>query len=359
MSVTVNELGFKQGNAVGIIAQVILISVVAMIGWNIALPGLDPAFMETQLRNGVPSQLSVLALGTGPILTAFALGQIGRILVPGLENSAATVILENVVALLIAVSQAYGIAQSVATMGFLADDSAFGLGIIVASLIGGVAVLLFMSRLVALPSLLAGFWIVWLLPALIGLPAQLSSWFELLRMGAVGVSHLLGAILVMTIAAAMIIFAICTVMQSIDRQHVAESVNSSVHVMNIIIWPPFLAASAGGYLLIPLVFLSPDSLADASWLRIYVLAMTALLIPVFVFGYYRFFRLKGIRFPVPAMLVLVVVQIALMLGGELVVDQIMLPLPLNGTTLLVMVAVGYAIIDAVRRPSAPSQRTIT
>ncbi|MBB3945702.1 preprotein translocase subunit SecY [Rhizobium skierniewicense] len=355
MSFTVYDSGSKQGNAVGMIAQVILISAVAMIGWNIALPGLDPAFMETQLRNGVPSQLSVLALGAGPILTAFALGQLGRILVPRLEDSAAIVILENLVALLIAASQAYGIAQSVATMGFLADDSALGLAIIVASLVGGVAVLLFMSRLVALPSLLAGFWIVWLLPALIGLPAQFSSWFELLRVGAAGGSHVFGAVLVMAIAVAMIIFAIRTVMQSIDRRHLSDKVNSAAHVMNIVIWPPFLAASAGGYLLIPLVFLSPDAVANASWLRIYVLAMTALLIPVFVFGYYRFFTRKGVTFPVTTMLVLVFVQIVLMLGGEFAITQIMLPLPLNGTTLLVMVALGYAIIEAIRSPSDPSR----
>ncbi|NTE86880.1 hypothetical protein [Agrobacterium rubi] len=354
MSVTVDGSASGTGNVAAIIVQVVLISIVAIIGWNIALPGLDPAFMEMQLRNGVPSQLSLLALGAGPILTAFALGQIVRLIAPRLENSAVLVIVENVIALLIAVSQAYGIAQSVATMGYLADDSSFGLSTIMASLVGGVAVLLFLSRLVALPSLMAGFWIVWLLPALIGLPTHFSSWFDLLRVGAVGLSHLFWAVLVMAVAAVVIIFAIRTVMQSRDRQRVADTAKGSVSLMNIVVWPPFLAASAGGYLLMPLVFLAPDVLADAQWLRLYVLAMTAVLIPVFVFGYHRFFARKGITFPLTSMLVLVAVQVALMLGGEFVADQIMLPLPVNGTTLLVLMVVAYALIDAIRKPSAHS-----
>ncbi|MES5099571.1 hypothetical protein ABUK73_15190 [Agrobacterium sp. BA1120] len=347
MSVTVDSSESSKRSIFVVLGQVVLISVVAMIGWNIAMPGLDPAFMEAQSRNGLPSQLSILALGVGSILTAFALGQIVRLFVPRLENSVALVVVENILALVLAVSQASGIAQMVSTMGFLADASSFGVAVIVASLVGGVAVLLFLSRFVVLPSLVAGFWILWLLPALMTLPSQLSSSFEMLRVGAVGGSQFLLAIGIIAVAVGLVVFAIRAVLGNQDK----KAATGSIRWMNVVVWPPLLAATASSYVLMPLAFLAPDSLPDAQWLRVYVFAVTAVLIPVFVFGYRRFFANRGVILPLTTMLILAAVQIVLVVGGAFATEQIMLPLPFSGTTLLVLVAVIYALIDALRAPS--------
>ncbi len=352
MSVTVDrsQAGPRRGFA--ITAQVIVISIVAIIGWNIALPGLDASFMAARTANGVPSQLSVFALGVGPVLTAFALGQIARLLAPRLQHSFALTVCENVVALLLAASQAFAIAQGVTEMGILADDGNFALACFVASLIGGTVVLLFLSRQVVLPSLIAGFWILWLLPALIDLPAQFSLSFDLLRTGAVAGPQLLLTVVILIVAFALAIFASRIVMASQQR---STSRATSIFLLNVVVWPPLLAASVGSYVLTPLAFLAPDSLPDGQWLRIYVLVTTAVLIPVFVFGYRRLFSREGVMLPNTPILVLAAAQIVLVLGGAFVSNYLVAPLPLSGTTILVLVAVAYALIDAVRRPVATTR----
>ncbi|WP_320194697.1 hypothetical protein RMR10_010015 [Agrobacterium rosae] len=349
MSVMVDKMSAQPGRPLAVIGQVLLVSLVAIIGWNIALPGLDPSFMAARTADGIPSQLSLLALGVGPILTALALGQIIRLLVPRVENSLVLVIGEGVVALLLAASQAYAISEAMSAMGILADDSHFAVLGFVASLLGGTAVLLFLSRRVVLPNLVAGFWILWLLPALMGLPAQFSLSFDLLRTGAVTGSQLLVTLVVIAIGAALSIFATRAVMTSYDKSAPSETVRH-VPLLNIVVWPPLLAASAGGFLLTPLAFLAPDSLPDPNWLRVYVLATTAILIPIFVLGYRRLFSRNGVILLTPTLLMLAAVQIVLVLGGALVLEKLAMPVPLSGTTLLVFVAVGYALAEALRRP---------
>ncbi|MBN7806021.1 hypothetical protein JZX86_11660 [Agrobacterium rosae] len=350
MSVMVDKMSAQRGGPLAVIGQVLLVSLVAIIGWNIALPGLDPSFMAARTADGIPSQLSLLALGVGPILTALALGQIIRLLVPSIENSLVLVIGEGVVALVLAASQAYGISEAMSAMGILADDGHFAWLAFVASLLGGTAVLLFFSRRVVLPSLVAGFWILWLLPALMGLPAQFSLSFDLLRTGAVTGSQLLVTLAVIAIGAALSIFATRAVMTSYDKSAPSETVKRHVPLLNIVVWPPLLAASAGGFLLTPLAFLAPDSLPDANWLKVYVLATTAILIPIFVFGYRRSFLRDGVILLTPTLLMLAAVQIVLVLGGAFILEKLAMPVPLNGTTLLVLVAVGYALAEALRRP---------
>lgn len=349
MSVMVDGSNIRGNGVLGVALRVVLVSIVAIIGWNIALPGLDASFMAARTADGVPSQLSVLALGVGPVLTAFALGQIIRLLVPRWKDSFALLVGENVVALLLAASQAYAIAKAMSAMGLLVGDGYLAWAGFVASLIGGTAVLLFLSRQVVLPSLVAGFWILWLLPALIDLPAQFSLSFDLLRTGAVAGSQLLLTMVVVIIAFALAISATRIVMTRQNRS-APTKMTPFIFLLNIVVWPPLLAASAGSYVLTPMAFLWPDSLPDGQWIRIYVLAMTAILIPVFVFGYRRFFSRNGLMLPTTTALMLIAVQIALVLGGALVSGHLVLPLPLSGTTILVLVGVAYGLIDAIRKP---------
>ncbi|WP_421357874.1 hypothetical protein [Agrobacterium rosae] len=350
MSVMVDKMSARRGGPLAVVGQVLLVSLVAIIGWNIALPGLDPVFLETQSRAGGASALSILALGVWPILTALALGQIVRLIIPRLADSKLLVAAENVGALLLAGSQAYGIALSFSAMGRLTDESSFGLALVISSLVGGVALMLVLSRQVVLPNLASAFWMLWLLPDLINKPSQIYSSLYLFRTGGFDGSHLVIPISVIIGGVALAIFAIRTVMSNEDRGTLSGDVTKSVFLMNVVVWPPFLAASAAGYLLMPLAFVTPDSFSDASSVTIYFLAMTALLIPVFVFGYRRYFAHKGVTLPLTSMLVLAVTQIVLIVGGEFVTQRVIFPVPLSGTTLLVLVAVGYALAEALRRP---------
>ncbi|WP_284776330.1 hypothetical protein [Agrobacterium sp. lyk4-40-TYG-31] len=354
MSALVDDPNIRGNSVLGIALRVVLVSLVAIVGWNIMLPGLDPAFMATQLSAGDSSRLSVLALGAGPVLTALALGQIVRLVAPRLDNSSTLVGVENVIALLVALSQADGIARSFSAMGFLADDSTFTHVAIVASLVGGVAVLLFLSRQVALPSLVAGFWIVWLLPALIGLPAQLSNSFEFLRTGAVDGKQLMLVLLLIVIGAALSLFATRAVMNIGKQQESVTRAKHNVPLLNVVIWPPLLAAIAGGYILTPIAYLAPYFVSHSFSMNIYMFGIVPVLILIFAIGYRRFFSSAGVTFPLSVALLVAATQIALLLGGEVAIGQMLLPLPLNGTTLLVLVAVVSALVDAIRRPSTPS-----
>lgn len=308
--------------------------------------------MDTRIGNDGASRLSILAVGVGPVLNALALGQIVRLVAPHLYKSTALLIVENVVALLLGFYQAAGIAQSFSMMGFLVDESAFAYWVIVASLVGGVAISLLLARLVALPGLVAGFWIVWVLPALIGLPGEVSSSFELLRTGAADGGQLLLVLLVIVIGVALSWFAAHSVMRISRERTDFAGIKNHVHVLNVVVWPPLLAAIAGSYLLTPLAYIAPFLFENATLLNIYTSGIMPVLIVVFVFGYRRFFSNAGVTMPVSVALVVAVTQIALLLGGGFVTRQMLLPLPLSSTTLLVLVTVIYALVDAICRPSA-------
>ncbi len=345
MSVTVDSSESSKSSIFVVLGQVVLISVVAMIGWNIAMPGLDPAFMEAQSGNSHPPQFSILALGVFPILTAFALGQIVRLLYPHWDRSPTLVILENVTALVLAISPAYGVAQSLAAMGILVEETS-----IVACLVGGVALLLFLSRQVVLPSLVAGLWILWLLPDVIGLPSRVAGFFDLFRTGAYASSQLFVLLCVITGGVALAMFAIRSLMINSHDERVAEQKKGRIFLMNVVVWPPFLAMIISAYIPVPMIYAEPNTLAHL-WMRFHVVAIATLLIPVFVFSYRRYFKKLGKILPLTSMLVISFTQIFLMLGGEFVTERIMVPFPFSGTTLLVLVAVIYALIDALRAPS--------
>lgn len=351
MSVMVDDPDNRSTGVFEIVMRVLLVSLVAMIGGKILLPGLDPTLLAAQFGNGDASRLAIFAVGVGPAMTALALGQIVRLVAPQLDKSTALLIVENVVALLLGFSQAAGIAQSLSTMGFLVDDSAFVYWVIVASLVGGVAISLVLARLVALPGLVAGLWIVWVLPALIGLPGEVSSSFDLLRTGAADGGQLLLVLLVILIGVALSWFAAHSVMRVTRERTDFAGIKKHVHVLNVVVWPPLLAAIAGSYLLTPLAYIAPFLFENATLLNIYTSGIMPVLIVVFVFGYRRFFSNAGVTMPVSVALVVAVTQIALLLGGGFVTRQMLLPLPLSSTTLLVLVTVIYALVDAIRRPS--------
>lgn len=350
MAIAVGDAGYGRRGVLVRLGQVVLVSLVAIIGWKLVLPGLDETVVRS--HDGDVSRYSILALGMSPLVTAFALGQIFRLLAPRFAANPVLMIVENGVVLAVALSQSYGIAQAFLAMGLLTDESVLGLGAVVASLVGGVAVMLFLSRQCVWPSIAAGFWALWLLPAIIGLPAQLSSSWELLRVGAVGGIHLIWTTLTIIIAAALAFFAIRTVaLCQVDRTANGD-VASPVMQMNIVLWPPLLAATASGYIMVPLALLAPELLPDAQWLRAYIFVATALLIPIFVLAYRRLLKRNDIALPLLPTLLLAAVQIVLMLGGAFAAEWLVVPLPVSGTTLLVMVAFAYALFFTPHTPSA-------
>ncbi len=89
--------------------------------------------------------------------------------------------------------------------------------------------------------------------------------------------------------------------------------------LTVLLWPPFLASTVAGYLfIVPLIF-APELFSDASWLlNLAALALSAILIPLFVYGYYRLISIvqsEMTRGDIRSILVVVVgVQILVCIG---------------------------------------------
>lgn len=85
----IDEVGDPRTNELFSLARLLVglfvpIAIVLIVGNNIPLPGIDPTFIARQSSgsSGFPERLSLMALGLTPILNAFAIGEIGRLLFP-------------------------------------------------------------------------------------------------------------------------------------------------------------------------------------------------------------------------------------------------------------------------------------
>ncbi len=343
--------------AVGILIGVALVSLVAVAGRNIPLPGLAGALLASWVgQGGLPSQLSILALGVTPILSAFALGQVIRLLFPRTDGSISLAVCEAVLAMLIAVGQAYSAARGLDAMGYLGDQGSYDFFSVIAALVGGVAVVLLLSRQVVLPGLLAGLWILWLLPAFLDLPSNILASVDMARTGAASGTQFLEVLLFTIAVAALSAFVVMAVLRHYRHWVAGRTDAKRLFPLAIVVWPPLLAAIVGSYLLVPLALFAPDAVLQNSHMGAYFTGVTAILVPLLVLGYRRLFDRRGLSLPSSLLLLIAATQIAAILGTEFAINKMLLVLPLNGTTILVAVAVCCALIDACL-PAPHAERT--
>ncbi len=332
-----------------ILVSMVVILLVVAAGQFILLPGLEPAFVDYLMTSGGSSQASILALGVGPVLQAFALGQLLVLALPKLEGHRAVVIAIRIIVLLMALSQAYGITQGLAESSQPLLDDDFPQWVVVASLVGGAAVTLFLSERLHLPLLGLGLWLVWLFPGLASIPNEVASIFEMLRFGASGLTQPL-----IVLGYCVGGLSICILAGRLLVEDAARPQNSGSgplerrDLLSIIVWPPILAAVSASYILIPLALLMPDFIGSAEWLRSFIMAMTAVLIPVFLWLYRRRFAQKGFVIRAVVIAILAVVEVVVVAGGMLLAQSIMMPLILNGTMILVISAIWFAVMDVAK-----------
>ncbi|MNE62528.1 hypothetical protein D3C80_1578110 [compost metagenome] len=126
-----------------------------------------------------------------------------------------------------------------------------------------------------------GVWLLLTIPLLGALPLDLVTSIELTRFGAVSAMDWLIATPVVLLAVWMIIVANALLS---GKGGVAAPTLS----LAVLLWPPFLASTVAGYLfIVPLIF-APELFSDAPWLlNLAALALSAILIPLFIYGYYR------------------------------------------------------------------------
>ncbi|MHC1551222.1 preprotein translocase subunit SecY [Phyllobacterium sp. K27] len=273
------------------VTPLVLAVVVVLVGSRIPLPGIDAAALVEQLAyssNGAMARFSIFALGIIPFFTVLAYAEIAKLVFPPLARWQAvssgntfrmSVVIKSIVLLLTAI-QGYGILSALAAME-LVDGSPRVMVAGIASFVGASVVMIWLADMVRLPNLGNGVWLLLAIPLLGALPGEFVASFELTRFGAVSVVDWLITVIAIVLAIAMIVVA----NRLLSRKHGEAGPTLSLAVL---LWPPFLANTLAGYLIaVPFVLL-PELLSGAPWLlNVVALALSATLIPLFVYAYHR------------------------------------------------------------------------
>lgn len=337
-------------------APIVLAFIVVALGSRIPLPGLDAAALAEQsayASDGATARFSIFALGVIPLFTVLAYAEIAKLIFPPLARWQAassangdrmSMAIKSVVLVLTAM-QGYGILNALAATGLVnGSPSVMIAGI--ASFVGASAVMIWLADMVRLPNLRNGVWLLLALPLLGALPREFVTSIELVRFGAVSVVDWLIPGVAIAIAVAMVVVAY-RLLSGKDGEA------ASAIPLAVLLWPPFLANIVAGYLIAVPLILAPELLSDAPWfLYAVALALTAILIPLFVYAYYRLFSLDQTDAARRSdtrstLLAIACVQVLVSVGFGLLTRTLPLPITLNGEMLIVCVSVLLAFRNAL------------
>lgn len=239
------------------------------LGAQIPAPGLDlnVLALSTSDASGLAvatrERLSIFALGLVPILSAMILGEVLKLLVPGLRATLAasetTRTAYNraiiVTGLLFAAFQGYGIALALEAIEFggdrLVGEPGGGFRSVIAiTLVAATALLVWLADMITRYGLGGGFWIILLFPSVRSL-AELPSFL----LSGVGEGVIASHHAVATVAA---LIAIVAVLSTLYRARLpAAAAEASTpnfeeplrgRVLTAWVWPPLIAATVVSYL---------------------------------------------------------------------------------------------------------------
>lgn len=273
------------------VASVTAAVIVVLVASQIPLPGIDMSVLAEQAiysPNGTLARFSIFALGVMPLFTVLAHAEIAKLIFPSFarwqiassENAfRISVVIKSIVLLFTAI-QGYGMMSALAAMD-LVDGSPGATSVGIVSFVGTTAVLIWLNDMARFPNLGNGVWLLLAIPLLGALPLDLVTSIELTRFGAVSAMDWLIAIPVILLAVWMIVVA--NALLSGKGGEVAPKLS-----LTVLLWPPFLASTVAGYLFIVALIFAPKLFSDTPWLlNLVALALSAILIPLFVHGFYR------------------------------------------------------------------------
>lgn len=273
------------------VAPIALVVIVFLVGSRIPVPGIDSAALAEQAAysaNGAMRRFSIFALGVMPLLTVLAYAEIAKLAFPSFARWQITssrnafrmgIAIKSIILLLTAI-QGYGIMSAFIAMGLVGDSPGVTSAGVV-SFVGASAVMIWLADMVRVPNAGSGIWLLLAIPLLGALPSEFAASIELTHFAAVTFMDWLIASLAIVLAVAMIVVA--------NRLLSGKGGEAGQPIsLAVLLWPPILANTVAGYLLvIPWIFV-PELLSDAPWLlNVVALAWSAILIPLFVCAYYR------------------------------------------------------------------------
>ncbi|MFD2439874.1 hypothetical protein ACFSS8_06880 [Paracoccus kondratievae] len=323
--------------------MIALAFVVIAISMRIPIPNLDLVAASAQFaQTGGLERLSLFALGTVSLFSALALAEIVKLVFPQLANRAGNAgwgrLLVGIIMLLFTVLQGYGVLTALMAMGLM-EDTAASLVVGIASFAGVSALLLWLADAIRLPSLDSGIWLLLTIPMVAALPREFVLSLELIRTGAIPAWSLLLAAGGTVIAVAMVV-AVNRLLAGAGPQ--GATVRGIP--LTVLLWPPFLASIATGYLIALPIIAMPDLPASAPWLFAAMVAVSnSVLIPLFVYGYFRQQPAARREEIGPIMTVVAVAQVLICVGFSLLNTVVFLPIVLSGGMLIVCVTVFLAL----------------
>jgi preprotein translocase subunit SecY len=327
---------------------------VLAVGRRIPLPGLDREMVDLQLSGSADllSRVSILALGIMPVLTAFAFARIVGLLPPvdrwltRVPHAARWMRIGTVlVALGLTVLQGYGVLLAIAGSDLVAAPAGWFTAAGLAGFLGSTACLIWLAE----RSWPLGVWPLVCVAFLLSLPGELSTWMELWRMGVLRPAD--GLLPALYLVGATGLVVLC---HAVLAGVAPAGPGGEAAIMEVLVWPPFLAGVAGALLLAPAALAFPMLGESALALGIVSAGLLAVLVPVFTWlAAERLWRPSalgetGTRLPV---LLLVAVQLAVCLGGEWLLRASMGPVGLAGAPLIALVTTMLVIGRAAALPA--------
>lgn len=325
------------------ILMTVLAFIIIAACMRLPIPGIDliPASLQLAQSGGM-ERLSLFALGTVPLFSLLALVELVRLMAPDLAERLGHAgwprLLFGIAVLLLTALQGYGVLTAFVTMGLMADTlGAMALGI--AAFVGVSALLLWLNDAIRLPGLGSGIWLLMTIPMFSRVPREIVMSIQTVRSGIMPPWHL------WTLAGAVVVaVAIVVALNRLLLDTGRDDGMRQDTPLSVLLWPPFLAGIATGYLMVVPIILLPASLETAPWLATAMhTVFMSVLIPLFVYGYFRqlpFDRRADMK---PILTVVALAQVLLCAGLGLLHLIVFAPAAPTGPALIVCVTVVLAL----------------
>lgn len=285
------------------IATFAVVFLVYALGAWIPLPGLDAeklASMTSFSLDPSMARFSIFSLGLVPLFTVLAHAEIAKLLFPRLvrwqeascRNASRWNDVLRISTLVLTAMQGYGIMVGLRAVGVVDDTDAIAVPVGLATFVGSTALLIWLVDRLRLPGLGNGFWFLWLAPLVGALPATFLQQVDLIRTGGMAPSMMLFGLVYALVAALLAVTATLIVIQApkTDEASQARQKNraETQRILAAVIWPPFLASIAAGYLILLYPLVWPAQGGDLSGaIAVSHIVATALLLPLFSYLYGR------------------------------------------------------------------------
>ncbi|BCH60281.1 hypothetical protein RvVAR0630_29050 [Agrobacterium vitis] len=352
-----SRLGRMGRNFVGLLIAALIL----LIGYRIAIPGLNSErfAMMTSQSAMASSRFSILALGTGPVVTAFAYVEILRLFLfsfVGCRNwvrkSRAFALLPAVCAIIISGFQAYGVASALQSYAEV-TDSVF-VPVAIACLVGGTAAVIALINRTEREDI-GG---LWLLLAVSALPDLIQSTFQSLELAYVGALAFSDCFILLGIAVLAITLATFAVL-ALSKSMPANS-RELLSRWHLLLWPPILASIAANYLWMVLFSLTPQLmqatltetyLGSSGLIAISVTSMMALVTLVYARILNRDARDRNEPTLSPAVVItIILIQAILFVGLQILLPLVYPQVGLTASNLLIVVTV-LMVLSGLAKPN--------